>query len=163
MPSKLYQHRESAITWKDSGGSAAITLASLASGALRAGALVDLEAANAYRSPLFAWRAWVRFNAAPAVGEQVSVYLRTSDGTVPDHDEGTGDVAVTSGRERNMMALLPVNAIAASSTIIMARAGLIVLPQRWVAPVFFNRAGAALHATANECGFSLSPVPWEAQ
>ena len=162
MASQLNQHDQTPVTWKDSGGTAVITLASLAaSTGMRAGALVDL---GQNRPPMFAWRAWVRFNANPTVGELIPLFLRTSNGSVPDHDEGTGDIAVTAGRERNFVPLMSIYVHTASTSIKFVRSGgPILLPHRYVSPVFQNKSSAALHATANECGFELIPVPWEAQ
>ena len=88
MPNKVYQRDETAITWKDSGGTNVITLNNLATVSGRQGALHDFgTAARAHR---FAWRFKTEFATAPVVGEPVRIYMKTSDGTDPDNDDGTG-------------------------------------------------------------------------
>ena len=94
MPTLVYVNEATAITWQDNSGTNVISLQNLATGAGRQGALHDFGvAARSYR---FHYRAFIQFATAPVVDEQVDIYLKTSDGTSPDNDDGTGDAAVSA-------------------------------------------------------------------
>lgn len=162
MPTKIYQHDETAITWLASGGSALFTPTSLAANAGRQGAHYDLGAAA--RSYLFAWRAWVKFSTTPIVGEIVRVYLKTSDGTNHDNDDGTGDIAVSSiNKLNNLLHLGNIMVDEAATGIQMVASGEVYIGRRYIAPVFWNATADVLSATAADMGFSLTPIPQESQ
>ena len=160
--SKAYLLPETAIDWLSSTGDELITLTSLAAGAGRQGALHDFG--TAARAPEFAWRAWVKFAATPVVGEEVMIYWKTSDGTSPDNDDGTGDIALSAeDKLKNLMYLGSIIVDEASTTPLFVSSGDVYLPQRWGGPVFFNDTADALSATALDHGFSLAPVPIQGQ
>ena len=58
MVAKILQHDETAITWRNTGGSELFTATSLAAGAGRQGAMHDLT--TSARSRRFAWRAFLK-------------------------------------------------------------------------------------------------------
>ena len=160
--SKAYILPEAAITWKNTGGSELLTLTSVAAGAGRQGALHDFG--TSARSPDFAWRAWVKFATAPVVGERVKIYWKTSDGTSPDNDDGTGDIALSAeDKLKNLMYLGAIVVDEASTAPVFVRSNEVYLPHRWGCPVFFNDTADALSATAADHGFSLTPVPVQGQ
>lgn len=164
MANKVNQVIETAITWLASGGTAVLTLTSLAAGAGRQGAFHDLGATA--RSPRYTWRFWMKFASAPAVGEVIEIYLKTADASNahPDNDDGTGDAAVSAeDKLRNLMLLGTLVIDEASSTPEFAvGGGPVEIAQQCVAPVIWNRsAGDAFSGTAGDHGFSLSPVPYE--
>lgn len=162
MVDKVYQIPETAITWQDTGGTNAMTLNNLAAGAGRQGALHDLgTAAHAHR---YAWRAFCQFATTPVVGEVVRIYLKTSDGTSPDNDDGTGDVAVSA--EDKLLNLKRIGSIIvdqAATGVVMVASGFVTLPHRYVGPAYWNDAPDNLVATNNLNGFSLTPMPFEVQ
>lgn len=92
---------ETPITFKDSGGSAVITLQNLAASAGRISAQYDRGAG--ILAPLCTIRASVPFETAPIVGEAVRIYVATSDGTNVDGTVGTSDAALTSTKLANLM------------------------------------------------------------
>ena len=160
--SKAYLLPETAITWLNAGGSELLTLTSIAAGAGRQGALHDFG--TAARSPEFAWRGWVKFATTPIVGERVKVYWKTSDGTSPDNDDGTGDIALSSeDKLKNLMFLGSIIVDQASTAPLFVSSGDIYLPHRYGSPVFFNDTADALSSTATDHGFSLTPVPIQGQ
>lgn len=161
MANKIYQIDESAITWLSSGGTESFTPTSLGSGAGRQGAIHDFGASA--RSRLFAWRAWLKPGGTRVVGEVVRLYWKSSDGTHPDNDDGTGDIAVSSSDKlRN---LLPIGLITIdeNAAVEMVASGFIELPARHGGPVWWNATANALSSTAGDFGFSLTPVPDEVQ
>lgn len=165
MPNKIYQLPESAITWLASGGSAVLTLTSLAASAGRQGALHDFG--TAARATDYLWRAYIKFATTPVVGEYLEIYWKTSDGTHPDNDDGTGDAALSAeDKLRNLQLLGVISVDEASTTPEFAASGF--LPREWCAhrygaPVFFNRTADDLSGTAGDHGFILTPVPFEVQ
>lgn len=162
MPNKVYQIEETAITWLASGGTNVLTLTSLGAGAGRQGALDDFG--TSARARRYAWRAWVKFATTPVVGEVVEIYWKSSDGTHPDNDDGTGDAAVSA--EDKLRNLTPIGNIIvdeASITPEFVGSGEIVIPHRHGAPVIWNATADGLSSTAGDHGFQLTPIPDEVQ
>lgn len=162
MANLIYQNEEAEITWLASGGDNVLTLTSVGAGAGRQGALHDFGVgARAY---LFVWRAWVKFATTPVVGDQVQVYLKTSDGTHPDNDDGAGDAAVSAeDKLKNLDLIGQIIVDEASTTPEFVASGVVQIPERSVGPVFWNASADALSGTAGDHGFSLTPVPAEIQ
>lgn len=161
MANKIYQHDETAITWLASGGSAVLTLTSLAATAGRNGALYDFG--TAARAFLFAWRFWMKFADTPVVNEVIRLYWRSSDGTNPDNDDG-GDVALSStDKLLNLHPLGVMRVDEASTTPVYVKSGVVYLPWRYGGPVVYNATADAFSSTAGDHGFKLTPVPPEAQ
>lgn len=161
MANKVYQLHETAKVWKSSGGDAAFTPTSLGSAAGRQGAYLDLGAAAAGR--WYAYRAWLKPGSTRVVGEVVEVGLITSDGTSPDNDDGTGDIAISSiDKLRNLRRLRPI-VIDENAAVTMVSSGYCFVEQRYVAPWFWNRTANSLSSTATDYGFSLTPVTDEVQ
>lgn len=163
MANKVYQHDETALgPWEDTGTTYTFGLNNLAAGAGRQGDLVDLG--TTARSQWYAWRAWVQFATAPVVGEFVGIFIKTSDGTSPDNDDGTTDAAVSAeDKLRNLTQIGSIIVDEAATSVTMGANGLVWLPQRYIAPVFWNYTADNLVATNDVSGFSLTPVPPEIQ
>jgi hypothetical protein len=161
MPTLIYQNEEAAITWLASGGTNAFTPTSLASSAGRQGAYHDFG--TGARSRMFAWRAWIKPGATRVVGEAVRIYLVTSDGTIADNDDGTGDAAVSASDKLRNLRQIGAIVIDENAAVTMAASGFIEIAARHAAPVFWNGTANSLSATAADFGFSLTPVPDEVQ
>ena len=162
MANLIHQNEGTIITWKESGGTNVITLNNLAAGAGRQGAEHDFG--TGARSPRFAWRLGVEFETQPVVGERVGIYAKTTDGTDPDNDDGTGDAAVSAeDKLRNLHLLGNLIVDEAIVNIQMAKSGLILLPHVKFQPVIWNYTADNLQATNNINVFSLTPVPLEVQ
>lgn len=162
MTSKAYQLPETALQWLSSTGDAVITLTSLAAGAGRQGALRDFGATAHARD--YAWRAWVLFATAPVVGETIDIYWKSSDGTHPDNDDGTGDAAVSAeDKLKNLTYIGSIVVDEASATPEFAGSGNVEIMHRHGSPVFWNASADALSATALDHGFKLTPMPIQGQ
>ena len=160
--SKAYLLPETALEWKNTGGDELLTLTSVAAGAGRQGALHDFG--TAARSPLYTWRAYVQMATTPVVGERIRIYWKTSDGTNPDNDDGTGDIAVSA--EDKLLNLLHIGDIIideASTTPTFVASGSLYVDHRHGGPVFWNDTADALSSTAADHGFTLVPVPLQGQ
>ncbi len=162
MPNLVYQNEGTTLSWKDSGGDYAMTLQNLATVAGRQGAVHDFGVAA--RSPRFAWRFGCEFETAPVVGEVVRIYAKTSDGTDPDNDDGTGDIAVSAENKlKNLTHIGTLIVDEAVADVQMAASGFIILPHRYFMPVVWNATADNLQNTANINVFTLTPVPIEIQ
>lgn len=162
MANEIYVVPETALTWLASGGDNALTLTSLGGTAGRQGALDDFG--TAARSRKFMWRAYVKFSAAPTVGLRIGIFWKTSDGTHPDNDDGTGDIAVSAADKLlNLRQLGSIIVDEASSTPEFVASGEFEFSARYGAPVFWNYTGTNLSATAADHGFILTPVPDQIQ
>jgi hypothetical protein len=162
MANLIYGVRQTAITWQDTSGTKAITLNNLASGAGRQGAVHDLG--STARATKYEWRAFVQFATTPVVNEIVQLFLKTTDGTSPDNDDGTGDIAVSSSDKlQNLIYLGAIVVDETATGVKMVAQGIIDIPHKEVMPVFWNDTADNLVATNNLNGFSLTPIPTEVQ
>lgn len=159
--SKVYQVIETAITYLNSGGSAAFTPTSLASGAGRQSAYYDRGTAAAARK--FNLRVWFKPGGTRVIGEQVDVYILTGDGTHYDNDDGTGDIAVSAlDKLRNPTWIGSVD-IDENAAVEMGANWDIEVTGRYIAVVFWNRTANTLSTTAGDYGAELIPIPDESQ
>lgn len=153
---------ETAITFKDSGGTVVFTPTSLATVSGRQSAQHDFgTAARAYQ---FNWRAYVQFATTPVLGEVINVYLKTSDGTHPDNDDGTSDAAVSAeDKLSNLDYIGSITVDEAAGDIEMVASGTVNITHRYVQVVFWNATIDSLTATASEHGFILEPIVAQGQ
>lgn len=162
MVSKVYINRETALVWKNTGGDAVITLASLAASTGRQGAQVDRGAgsfASRYR-----WRFWTKFATAPVLDERIRLFIKTSDGTIADNDDGTGDIALSSSDKlKNLLFLGDMRVDEAATAAVMSASGFVEIDSRYINPVVYNATVDSTSATATDHGFSLTPAPFEGQ
>lgn len=162
MTSKSYVLPETPITFLASGGDVTFTQTSVASGAGRQSAQHDFGAAA--RAFAYKWRAWVKFATTPVVGETVDFYLKTSDGTHSDNDDGTTDAAVSSeDKLSNLRYIKSIIVDEASSTPEFSASGEMVIYDRYAQVVMWNASEDDLSSTAADHGFSLTPIPVQGQ
>lgn len=162
MANLVYILPETAIVWSDTTGDLAMTLNNLATTVGRQGAVKDWG--TGARALWYAYRSWVQFATAPVVGETVDIYLKTSDGTRPDNDDGTGDIALSSADKlKNLFRLKPIIVDEAATGVLMVSSGFVQLPHRFVMPVFLNSTADNLVASDDVSGVSLTPVPDQIQ
>ena len=162
MVAKVYINKETAITWTDTTGDLAMTLNNLAAAAARQGAVKDWG--TSARTNRYEWRCSIRFATAPVVGESIRLYLKTSDGTYPDNDDGTGDIKVSAtDKLKNLVYLGSIIVDEAATGVDMVAHGLIEHDARYFMPVIHNNSADNLVATNNICKFIITPAPFEIQ
>ncbi len=162
MANLVLQNEGTILTWDDTGTTHAFGTNALASGAGQQGAVHDFGVGA--RSQRFAWRFGCEFETTPVVGEAVRIYAKTSDGTDPDNDDGTGDIAVSA--ENKLLNLVQIGTLVVDEAVVdiqMAKSGFILLPHRYFMPVVWNATADALQATDDINVFTLTPVPLEIQ
>lgn len=165
MANKIYNHPETAITWRASGGDLVLTLTSLGTSAGRQGAAKDFGSTTA-RSRRFVWRAFVKLASSPTptVGDVIDIYVKTGDGTHRDNDDGTGDLALSHVDKLNNLRWIGAIIIdEASATPEFSASGVIEVDAQEFFPVIYNGTNNALSSTAGDHGFDLKPVPPEVQ
>lgn len=162
MTSKAYLLTETAIEFKSSGGDVVFTPTSLASLAGRQSAQLDRGASA--RAATFIWRAYCKFGTTPVVGEDLRIYIKTSDGTHLDNDDGTGDIAVSSKDKLNNLTYIgSVVVDEASATPEFSKSGDIFISARYIHVVWWNATADALSSTAADHGFNLEPYSIQGQ
>ncbi len=162
MPNAIYAANGSQITFKSSAGTVTFTPTSVATGAGRISARWDRGAGSL--PARYKWRAVTKAGAALTVGNQMEIYLSTSDGTYADGNQSTSDAAFTSTDKR--MNLQPVGAVVADSTSngeVQVASGEVVIKDRYVSVVWWNLLGQSLSGTAGDHVFILQPVNDEVQ
>lgn len=163
MANKVYKVDETEIVWKDT-GTPAITLNNLAAGAGRQGAQKDLGAPGTARAYRFAWCFRCQFATTPVLGETVEIYLKRSDGTRIDNDDGTTDAAVSAADKKNNLLSIGVLRVDEAATgVAMVKRGVVEILERYVQPVIWNATADNLVATNDLNDFTLTPIPDEIQ
>ncbi len=162
MANKIYYAPESALTFKDSGGSAVLALQNLGFGAGRISARYDRGAGS--KPARYRWRAVIQFETAAVVGELVEIYLAPSDGTYMDGTLGTSDAALTADKRRNLDLIGVVVVDTTSTATGIVASGICYIWDRYVSVGVWNAsAGDNLENTANASFIELMPVPDEVQ
>lgn len=161
--SKIYRAVETALTFKDSGGSAVITLQNLGFGAGRVSARYDRGAGSLAK--LFKVRAIVQFETAPIVGEAVEIYLFENDGTYGDGTLGTADAALTSDKRKNGMLIgaVIVDTTSTGVDIVGSFSDVPICDRYFSVGVWNASAGDNLKNTANVNLVIVTPMPDESQ
>lgn len=166
MPNKVYVNPETALTLRNTGGSAALTLTSLAANAGRQSAVLDLSASP--RSPWYTFRPFLKFATNPVVNESLRFYVKARDsatGGKADNDDGDSDAAVSA--EDKLKNLHYIGSLivdeALSTPEFSASFGPIYIPERYIQVVVWNATADALSATAADHGIDVIPVPVEIQ
>ena len=156
------------LTIRNSGGSAAITLASLANGngtsaGGRQSATLDLGANWAQR-----WRLEADFElaATPTAGNAINLFASWSDATGAGEGNTSGSDAAYTGYSNNIDAstrqleLLGAFVVTAqaTSTVQKAYIGVIFPKARYLNLVVDNRSGAAFHSSDTNQVITLTPL-----
>jgi hypothetical protein len=156
---KAYADTASAITFKDSGGSAVITLQNLAFGTGRISAAFDRTAGA--KPTLYKVNATIQWENDPVATETAEVVVVDHDGTTIPGGMGAADAAVTVYAKLGQCNSLPllVSAEAATGSTNRIASGFAYLGDRYVSVVVWNGSAAkALKNTANVCVITLTPV-----
>ena len=164
MTSKAYLAApETAVTFRSSTGTVVHTLTSVATDNGRQSAQHDFT--DAARPFLYRWRAWAKFAATPVVGETLDWYYKSglTASTILDNDDGTGDIAVSSEDKLKNLHYIGSIVVDEAATTEMVASGTIVIYERFINIVAFNKSTAALSATALDMGFSLTPISIQGQ
>lgn len=154
------------VTFKNSGGDAAISVASVANGAARQSVKADF---GATRARLYNVRAEVELAATPTAGALIDLYLNPSSSATAGTDNlanCAGTDSAYAGYSSNLTASLPqliyigslVCTTQTTATVQSGFVGQVMLPQRYGSIVVVNNSGAAFHSTNTNQAFRFVPV-----
>jgi len=168
MPNKEYTIEETTIVFgSDTGGGDDVdwSTENIANGAGRQSAQHDLGDRATARSSRYRFRFYTQLQATPTVGQSVRIYLKTSDGTHADNDDGTGDAAVSAEDKLLNLRLIGVAIVdEAAANIEIVASGIIEdLDQRYIQFVLWNASGASITNDTAETKLELTPMPREIQ
>ncbi len=159
---KVYVARETALEFKESGGDAVLTLNNLAAGASALSARHDLGAGSTAQD--YEVRAVIEFETAPVVGEQVIVYISSSDGTSADGNVGTTSATLADNNQLVNMIFGPVVSVGTitADTQMIASAP-VRISTRYFSVAVHNDTADNLQATNNLSWIQITPIPPEVQ
>jgi len=171
MPTKiLIRNDATPITWKNTGGTYALTLTSLANNAAREGGKGDLTAVHAAR---YAARLELELAVAAAVGTVVELWWYSSTSATAGTDNTSVVItgvdaawAPASGVDDNKHMLQFVGALVCSDAAAGTRfrQEFVFFPAlRYGGPVVVNKSGQALSATAANSFLTVIPLEDEVQ
>lgn len=151
---------------KNSGGDAAITLASLANNAARQAVKLDLGATRAER---YLVKATFELAATPTSGNTIDLYWAPSTSATAGTDNPgnvTGADAAYAGYSANLDASLKqlvfigsfICTVQVTATVQAGIVGSLVPTTRYGSLVVYNRSGAALHSTETNQAITLLPI-----
>lgn len=165
MVNKLYKVDETAIIFGSEGGdTVAWSSESIANAAGRQSALYDQGAGGTARALRWMYRIYTQAQATPTMGRALRMYLKTSDGTHPDNDDGTGDLAVSAeDKLRNLIPLRSPIVDQVASDIEFVSQGVILIPARHFGVVMWNDMGSAVTTDVAETKAIFTPIPPELQ
>ena len=168
LPDYLKVSQGTAKTIRNSGGTAAITLASLANGngtstGGRQSASLDMGANWAQR-----WRLECDFElaATPTAGNAINLFASWNTATGAGDANTSGSDAAYTGYSNNIDAATKqleflgahICTAQATSTVQKALVGIIFPKGRWLNLVVDNRSGAAFHSTDTNQVITLTPL-----
>jgi hypothetical protein len=160
MPSDIYiDHGTTIVFGSEVGDDVAWSTENIANAAGRQATLYDLGADGTARPGKYRYRFHTQAQASPTVGNSCELYMKTSDGTHPDNDDGTSDAAVSaSDKTKNLDVLKPAICDEAAANIEFVSKGIVRLPHRWCAPVLWNALGSAITNDVAETKLHLTPL-----
>ncbi len=159
----VYRALQTAITFKESGGSAVLTLNNLAHGAGRISARYDRGAGSQPED--FLLEVVLCWETAGVVGERVEIYIVESDGTDAEGAFGTADAAWTDANIKPNLRLAAINTTQATTgdakNVCKRR---VTITERYFSIAVWSLSAAShLQADDNASYISLTPVPPDIQ
>lgn len=152
-------HGTTIVFGSEVGDDVAWSTENISNGAGRQATLYDLGADGTARPEAYRYRFHTQAQASPTAGNSCELYMKTSDGTHPDNDDGATDAAVSaSNKLKNLDVLKPAICDEAAANIEFVSKGIIRLPHRYCAPVLWNALGSAITNDAAETKLHLTPI-----
>lgn len=159
----VYRASQTAITFKESTGSAVLTLNNLAHGAGRVSARYDRGAGSQPED--FFLKSVLCWETAGVVSERVEIYVVESDGTDAEGAFGTADAAWTDANIKPNLRLAAINTTQATTgdakNVSTRR---VTITERYFSIAVWNASAAShLQADDNASYIILTPVPPDIQ
>lgn len=166
LPDNALVQTGTEITFKSSGGTADITMTSVANAAGRQSTKADFGATRARYYDVFAE---VELAATPTAGNLIDLYLGPSSSATAGTDNLgnlSGSDAAYTGYSSNLSATVPqliyigslVCTAQATATVQKGYVGRVQVPQRYGILAVVNNSGASFHSSASNVQFRFVPV-----
>lgn len=137
---------------------------SISNGAGRQSAFYDQGAPTTARPGFWEYRIMTQAVATPTLKAQLRMYLKTSDGTYPDNDDGTGDIAVSAEDKLTNLELINGPLVdEAAANIQFVSKGVVFIPHRYFGVVGWNAMGSAVTSDEAETKALFTPIFWQQQ
>lgn len=144
----------------EAGADIAFSVEGVANGAGRVSAQIDLGVAP--RPFIYAWSCEVQFQATPAQGSGLELYVAGApddDATQIDGDIGASDAALGDvDMRRNLKFIGFVTSENAAASEKCVKSGIFEHYDRYLSIVAYNASGASVNATDSNFRFDLQPV-----
>ncbi len=102
---------------------------------------------------------YVKFATTPEADDTVDLYLKTSDGTHDDNDEGASDAELSStDKLKNLQYIGSIVVDETSATPEFSASGTCVINARYIQVTVHNNTADDLSSTASEHGVILTPI-----
>lgn len=165
MANKLYKVDETTIVFgSEVGDDVAWTTESVGTGTGWQSELHDQGVGSTARAQRWMYRFYCQAVATPTLGLGCQLYLKTSDGTHADNDDGTSDIAVTAiDKLSNLTFLKSAICDQAAANIEFVCKGRILIPERHFGVVLWNALGSDLTSDVSEIKAEFTPIPDEIQ
>lgn len=165
MANEFYIKHGSPISFgSEVGDDIAWTTESMTNGSGQQSALYDQGAEGTARPLFWQYRIVTQSQATPVVNNAFRCFLKTSDGTYPDNDDGTGDADVSTINK--LLNLEPLNSPIvdeAAADIPFVRGGMIPISPRYFGIAGWNAMGATITADDAETKAIFTPFYWQGQ
>lgn len=166
LPDTILVQAGTEKTFKSSGGSSAITLASLANNAARQSVKLDL---GATRAELYAVKADFEIAATPTAGNTIDLYWAPSSSATAGSDNPgnvSGADAAYTGYSANIDASVKqlvfigsfICTAQATANVQKAAVGTFAPPHRYGSLVVYDKSGAALHSSDTNINITFTPL-----
>jgi hypothetical protein len=165
MANEILLKQGTAITWKASGGTYAMTFASLANNAGRCGVKGDLGSRWASR---YAVVCEFNLDVAPTAGTVIEVYWAPShdNATFPGGATGTDAAYKAAEEDEWKKQLTPIGCVVLTNdadTVVQTQVFVFAPPTRYGCPVVINKSGQAFEGDDDSHRITFVPLVEEVQ
>lgn len=156
----IYTKFGTSITFgSEAGDTVAWSTENIANAAGRQSALYDQGADTTPRPVAWRYRIYTQAQATPTIGLSLRCYLKTSDGTHLDNDDGTGDDAVSAiAKLSNLTPLRSPIVDEAAANVEFVSQGVIEILPRYFGIVLWNAMGSSVTNDAAETKAIFTPI-----
>lgn len=165
MSSKVYVNQESTNRFRPAaagGGGTNLEVTSLASDQGYSSAQKTL--ASGARACEYEWRGKIVLSSPGTVGQNVQIFLATSDGTNVDGAVNTSGASITDKNLlRNLQYIGSLTVDQTGSNITLVSSGLCYIYSRYFQVVVWNGTDTSFSGTASDHVFTFTPSPFESQ
>lgn len=165
MANEFYiKHGSEIVFGSEVGDDVAWTIENIANAAGRQSSFYDQGAEGTARPLFWQYRIFTQAQATPTVGNQLRCFLKTSDGSHPDNDDGTTDAAISSiNKLLNLTTLHSPTVDEAAADTMFVNKGMLPIPHRYFGVAGWNAMGSSITNDDTETKAIFTPLFWQQQ